>query len=300
MEPQEHSPEYIASILELPCPSCGNQLAFSAKKQAIACSHCGFERPVDKANDLVEEKCLQEAANQMATYTPQTVAKKVIDCSRCGAQLMIDEREVATRCNFCGSEKVNETALEKNMLQPQGMIPFKVTKREADEKFRAWIAKGWFTPNKLKKLAQLGDVHGIYVPFWTYDAQTFSKWSGQAGFHYYVTVTSTDAEGNTVSSQEQRTRWENRSGSFNHFFDDLLVVASKGLPTELITPIFPYQLDQIINYTNDLMVGWESEIYSLDVLEGYKLAERQMEAVLYSIATSKVGGDTQRNDTRPF
>lgn len=293
MDNIEHNQEYLDSVLELPCPSCGHQLSYSAEKQVIDCDHCGFVKPISQANDMVEEKCLKDAAKEMATYTPQTISKKVMSCNSCGAQLMIEEDAIAARCNFCGSEKVNETALDKNMIQPQGIIPFAIPKREATDKFKKWIAEGWFTPNKLKKLAALGDVHGIYVPFWTYDANTFANWSGEAGFHYYVTETYTQ-DGETRTRQVQKTRWEYRSGSFEKFFDDVLIVASKGLPHRLITPIFPYELEKTINYTNDLMVGWESEIYSLDVLEGYQVAEGQMDAELLRIAKERIGGDTQR------
>ena len=66
------------------------------------------------------------------------------------------------------------------------------------------------------------------------------------------------------------------------------------MPHRIITPIFPYDLDKVINYNNELMVGWESEIYSLDVLEGYEVAEGQMDATLHQMASSRLGGDTQR------
>lgn len=295
MEHQEHNPEYLKSVLELPCPACGNQLAYSAAKQNIVCRHCGFSRTVDQANDMVQERCLREAAQQMKTYTPQTIDKKVVDCSRCGAQLMIEEDQVATRCNFCGSEKVNEKAQEINMIQPQGIIPFKISKRASRDKFKQWIAEGWFTPNKLKRLAQLGDIHGIYVPFWTYDAQTFAKWTGEAGFYYYETEYDTDEEGNTVTREVQKTRWEYRSGSFKHFFDDVLVIASKGVPHALISSLQPFALSEVINYSNELMVGWESEIYSVDVLTGYRQAEQMMDTRLVSMAERKIDGDTHRN-----
>lgn len=294
MDDFEHNQQYLESVLEVPCPSCGHQLSYSAQKQLIDCDHCGFEKPIDQANDMVEERCLTEAAAAMQTYTPKSVSKKVLDCQSCGAQLMVEDNIIATRCNFCGSEKINETATQKNMIQPQGIIPFVIDKRKATEEFRAWIKKGWFHPNKLKKLAQLGDVHGIYVPFWTYDAKTFAKWSGEAGFYYYVTESYYDADGEHQTRQVQKTRWEYRNGSFEHFFDDLLIVASKGMPQRIIIPIFPYNLDKVINYSNELMVGWESEIYSINVLDGYAVAEGQMDARLRDMASTKLGGDTQR------
>ena len=233
--------DFLDSVLQLPCPNCGSQLSYTAEKQQIDCDHCGFVKPIDEASDMVEEQSLKNAVRNMATFRPQAISKKVIDCSSCGAQLMIQDDVVATRCNFCGSEKVNETALDKNLIQPQGIIPFKIPKHEAESKFRAWIQKGWFQPNKLKRLAELGDVHGIYVPFWTYDAKTWTQWSGEAGYYYYETETYTDGDGETQTREVKKTRWERKRGEFDNFFDDELNVASKGLQHKVISPIYPYE-----------------------------------------------------------
>jgi ribosomal protein S27E len=285
-----------SSIVKLPCPTCGGQLTYSAEKQKIACEHCAFEKDYDKADDLVKEQSLAMAESLKSTYVPKESGKKVIDCQGCGSKLMIDETEVSVRCNFCGSEKVNEKAFDQNLIQPQGIIPFKIGKKEAVSKFKDWIKKGWFHPNKLKHLASLGDLHGIYVPFWTYDSQTYTEWSGEAGYHYYETQQVYE-NGKYVSKQVRRTRWEWRNGSFNEFFDDILIVASKGLPENIISNIYPYRLDELTNHNPELMVGWEAEIYSLEVKEGYNKAEDIMMDRLRARANREIGGDTQRNLT---
>ena len=282
------------SIVKLPCPTCSSQLTYSADKLKILCSHCGFERDYDKANDLIKEQSLALAESLKTKYQPKENGKKVIDCQGCGSKLMIDETEVSIRCNFCGSEKVNEKAFDQNIIQPQGIIPFKIAKKAAVAKFKEWIGKGWFHPNKLKQLAALGDLHGIYVPFWTYDSQTYTEWSGDAGYYYYETEQVYE-NGQYVSKEVKKTRWEWRSGCFNEFFDDILVVASKGLPEKIISDIYPYRLDELSNHNPELMVGWEAEIYSLDVKEGYVLAENIMMAKLRERAKREIGGDTHRN-----
>ena len=294
MEEFEHNPEFLENVLLLPCPTCGGELSYSTKKQQINCDHCGFVKPYDQANDMVQELSLENAAKAMSQFTPKTINKKVIDCESCGSQIMIEDDAVSIRCNFCGSEKVNEKAIEKNLIQPQGIIPFMISKQEAKDKFKEWIKKGWFKPNKLKTLAALGDVHGIYVPFWTYDAKTHTQWSGEAGYYYYETETYTDSDGETQTREVQRTRWEYHRGNFDKFFDDILIVASKGLPHKVITPIYPFELEKVVNFSNNLLVGWEAEIYSLDVLEGYQIADKQMDKELRRIASNALGGDTQR------
>ena len=47
-------------------------------------------------------------------------------------------------------------------------------------------------PGDLKKMAELAQISGIYLPFWTYDANTQSWWEADAGYYYYVTETYTD------------------------------------------------------------------------------------------------------------
>jgi predicted RNA-binding Zn-ribbon protein involved in translation (DUF1610 family) len=281
------------SIVKLPCPTCGSQLSYSAEKQLINCNHCGFSKDFDRSNDLIKEQALALAESFKAKYVPKDAGKKVIDCQGCGSQLMIDESEVSFRCNFCGSEKVNEKAFDQNLIKPQGIIPFKIGKNEAVSKFRDWIKKGWFHPNKLKHLAALGDVHGIYVPFWTYDAQTYTEWSGEAGYYYYESQQVYE-NGKYVTKQVRKVRWEWRRGSFNQFFDDVLIVASKGLPENIISKIYPYRLEELVNHNAELMVGWEAEIYSLEVKEGYQKAEHIMYDSLRDRASRDLGGDTQR------
>jgi DNA-directed RNA polymerase subunit RPC12/RpoP len=281
------------SIVKLPCPGCGGQLTYSAEKQLIACGHCGFSKDFDKSNHLVTEQSLAMAEQSKVKYVPKDSGKKVIDCAGCGSKLMIDETEVSVRCNFCGSERVNEKAFDQNLIQPQGILPFKIPKKEAINKFKDWIKKGWFHPNKLKKLAALGDIHGIYVPFWTYDSQTYTEWNGEAGYYYYETEQVYE-NGKYVSKQVRKVRWEWRSGSFYQYFDDVLIVASKGLPERTIEKIFPYRLEEVINHNAELMVGWEAEIYSLDVKEGYPKAEEKMMTEIRSRASRDLGGDTQR------
>ena len=66
------------------------------------------------------------------------------------------------------------------------------------------------------------------------------------------------------------------------------------MPHKVITPIYPFELDKVVNFSNNLLVGWEAEIYSLDVLEGYQVADVQMDKELRKISSNALGGDTQR------
>ena len=285
---------YIENALSLDCPSCGSNLAYSAEKKCIACSYCGYEEEIDRSNDQIVEQSLHEAIERVAELVPEEIGKKVFDCTNCGAKFMVEGDKVKVKCGFCSSKNVNLEAYDHQYIQPIGIIPFYVSRDEAEKRFKEWIRRGWFHPSKLKHLAAVEDLHGIYIPYWTYDAQTESDWSGEAGHYYYETVT-TRVNGQMQTKQVQKVRWTYRKGHLSHFFDDILVVASSGLKQRHMERIFPYRLEELVNFDPRLMVGWEAEIYQVEVDEGFQRADKIMDQKIRHMCSAQLGGDTQRN-----
>ena len=98
-----------------------------------------------------------------------------------------------------------------------------------------------------------------------------------------------------VSKRVKQTRWVHQSGHLSHFFDDVLVVASSGVKQELMDKISPFKLSDVINYDPKLMLGWEAEIYTVEVDDGYKVADKIMDHRIRHLAKAKIGGDEQRH-----
>jgi len=289
--PSETPTEFI----NVPCPSCGAEMAFDPSHQGLSCHHCGHTMPIPKEDDLVMEQSLASASNLSEQATGFDAPTKTFHCNNCGANTAVPVDLVHFTCSFCGSKNVNEGAYEQKMIRPFGILPFKVSKEKALESFRNWIQKGkLFRPGKLRKLASLKKIHGVYLPFWTYDAQTQSRWTAQAGYHYYETETYTDSEGNTKTRQVQRTRWVPVSGYHEKFFDDVLVVASTGLSQGALKGIEPFDLKDVNNYDSRFILGYESEVYQKDVQEGFEVADNIMDDRIRSEVVRQIPGDTHR------
>ena len=80
-------------------------------------------------------------------------------------------------------------------------MPFELDHKQAMNAYQKWLGKLWFAPNDVTKYARAeGRFNGMYVPYWTYDAQTYSDYSGQRGDAYYVTVR--DNDGKTSQRRE--------------------------------------------------------------------------------------------------
>ncbi|MFT6148624.1 MAG: putative RNA-binding Zn-ribbon protein involved in translation (DUF1610 family) [Saprospiraceae bacterium] len=285
----------MSNLLNNPCPSCGGKLLFSAEKQLLACNYCGYTENVNRDSDEVIEQELRAAVLKAQRFVPEKLGEHVLHCNSCGANVMTEKTTVEQECPFCASVQINIEAFEHNLIQPSGILPFQIPKKEAIGKFKVWISKGWFHPTKLKKMAALEDLNGIYIPFWTFDAQTRSNWSGEAG-HYYYENQMVRVNGKMQTQRIQKTRWEQRSGQLSHFFDDVLVNASEGLGNPKFQRILTsYRLDEVINFDARLILGWRAEVYNVEVNAGYDIADKIMDARIRGMCISRLGGDTNRN-----
>jgi hypothetical protein len=168
-------------------------------------------------------------------------------------------------------------------IKPEGIIPFKIDKHKAKELFDKWIRRRWLAPNKLKRLYQSDKMLSVYIPYWTYDSQTYNDYTAEGGEVYYVTV-----ERNGKEERERRVRWHRVRGSFDMFFDDVQVNASKNFDAALMTRIEPYDTSQVEPYKPQYISGYLAERYSLGVVECFEEAKGKMYNELVEEVRSRV------------
>ncbi|MFN0204418.1 MAG: hypothetical protein ACKVTZ_23065 [Bacteroidia bacterium] len=284
-----------SNVLSMQCPNCGSkEISYSADTQQLACAHCRHSWALPKGRDKIVERHLGDGFNIDELPRGFGLDQKLIKCKSCGSNTAVETKQVNTSCPFCGSTSVNEEAMKTNVIQPVGVLPFTISHKKALDMFKAWIGEGWFHPNDLGEIARLDKIRGIYLPFWTYDAFTESSWTAEAGYYYYETETYTDSEGRRQTRQVQKVRWVPTSGYYEYFFDDVLIVASKGLPQDVLDKINDFKLEKIVNYDSQYLMGWDCEVYQMDLKEGFKRADKRMDESLYALCSKQVPGDTQR------
>jgi hypothetical protein len=223
-----------------------------------------------------------------------------VHCTNCGAETGMQPDVTAALCPFCGCGIV-ATGASKKTIRPQGLLPFKVTRENSAELFRKWVAGLWFAPNALKKQAECAVIHGVYVPAWTYDANTETDYTGERGEDYWETetYTETDAEGHTVTRerQVQKTRWWPASGHVHNNFDDLLVMATRTLPGKYLDKLQPWDLPALLAYADEYLSGFVAESYQVGLPEGFEIAKGLMQPAINQTICRDIGGDHQRVGT---
>ncbi|MEM6639123.1 MAG: primosomal protein N' (replication factor Y) - superfamily II helicase [Pseudomonadota bacterium] len=279
-----------------PCRQCGALQVFKPGSTALECTYCGHRTPIEVHDGLIIEYDFDEALETLAD-APPAGARPSTQCENCAAEFDFDEHVHAGECPFCGTQIVAGTGTHRH-IKPESLLPFSVDESAALGAYRRWIKRLWFAPNAIKNYArQTERLTGVYVPYWTYDSQTHTRYRGQRGDNYTVRESYTAIE-NGRSVRRTRTvtkiRWRSVSGQVARFFDDVLVGASRSLPRKITDRLQPWDLDHLVGYDEKFLSGFRSEVYQVDLDEGFDQAVNIMDRVIRSDIARDIGGDHQR------
>ncbi len=280
------------------CPSCGAEMTFDPAAQGLRCGHCGATQAVagEGGRAIVEHALDQGLA---LARRGLGVPVRSTRCQECGAAVSFPENVTSTACEFCGSSHVLAQEANQSLIRPESVVPFRVDGASAAAAFRKWLGSLWFRPSDLQKRARVAAMTGVYVPYWTFDAQVQSSWTAQAGYYYYETETywDQDQKGNRVqrTRQVRKTRWQPARGSRQDAYDDVLVCASRGLPEELARKLGTFDTRGLQPYDPAYLSGWKAEEYALDLEQGWARGVGIMEQSQRQRCAADVPGDTHQS-----
>jgi ribosomal protein S27E len=292
------SPEKKAA--QFPCPSCAADMVFDPATGGMKCPFCGTTQALaaPAEGDTVRSHGFDEfVAAGTAKLQPLTGQALQVSCDGCGSVVAFEPPEVAGICPFCGAALVAQPKAADPLISPDALLPAKVPKEQATEEIKQWLASRWFAPNALKRFARPEGINGVYLPFWDYDADTDSRYSGARGQHYWETeyYTETDSNGNTVQRerQVQRTAWYPCAGEVSRHFDGVLVPATKAVNESRLNALEPWDLEAMRPYEPAFLSGFKAQRYQVELPDGFGTAKRVMHSTIEQDVRRDIGGDEQ-------
>ncbi len=286
---------------KFPCEECGAALTYAPGEPVVRCGFCGATNEIEQADgpwggSAVSEQSLRDALSGQlndAVYEET----QTISCDNCGAEVEFDEKTHAGECLFCASPIVTETHSNRH-IKPKGVLPFELTERNAREAMNNWLGSLWFAPSGLGEYARAGrPMEGLYVPYWTYDAETQTEYRGKRGDVYYVTQrvsVMVDGKQQMQTRQVPKVRWSNAAGRVRRFFDDVLVIGSKSLPKKYADKLGPWDLSALKPYQSAYLAGFRAEAYTVPIEDGFAEARQIMDRVIERDVRFDIGGDKQQ------
>lgn len=289
------------------CPQCGADMRFAAGGDAaggaaMVCDHCGHIEAIAPAPGAHQAIAEMDFRRAIEARLPEAEIEtgRYSSCPNCGAEVAFDPAVHATECPFCATPVVADTGAGRH-IKPAALAPFVLTEQQARAAMTGWLGSLWFAPAGLRDYARKGRaMQGVYVPFWTYDADTASAYQGRRGtiHHEARRVQVRDAQGRMRSEVRQvaTIRWAPASGRVARVFDDVLVLASRSLPERHTAALQPWDLTALRPYRPEYLAGFRAEGYTISLQEGMTEARARMDRMIERDVRFDIGGDRQEID----
>lgn len=251
----------MADLQEYKCPCCGGAVQFDSGIQKMKCPFCDSEFEMDALKSY-DDALSSEGSSEYTWETSageewsdsETSAMKMFSCKSCGGEIVGDANMAATECPYCGNPVVvmNNFA---GTLKPDYVIPFKLDKAAAVEKFKKHLQGKKLLPKAFTEGHHVEDIKGIYVPYWLFDADV------NANIRYKATK---------VSRWEDTKYKYTRTDYFAVYragkiaFDKVPVDGSSKMDDTLMESLEPYKFKDAVPFQTAYLAGYVADKYDVD------------------------------------
>ncbi|HOB19594.1 MAG TPA: DNA helicase PriA [Candidatus Atribacteria bacterium] len=248
----------MSSVKQYKCLNCNAGLKFDPPSQLWKCEYCFGEFTKEQLDSIqkVDEQLDQEMPDLESYH-----------CNNCGAELITDGTTSATFCLYCKSPTVIKARFT-GRFKPKYLIPFKLTKKQAEELYKNWIRKKLLAPSAFKQKEEIEKITGVYAPFWLFDCKVKAHIGGEA------TRVRTWTQGNYRITQTQYYRVA-RAGRIE--YDKIPVDASKKLDDGLMQLVEPYNYQDLTDFSMQYMSGFMAEKYDVESKDAQAVMQSRVE-----------------------
>lgn len=280
----------MSELIDYKCPACGGSMEFDTASQKMKCPFCDTEMEMSqfqqKDQDLNQEAPQPGAAGEWTQSNNQweegeTDNMSVFQCQSCGGEIVGDENTAATSCPYCGNAVVMKGRFS-GALKPDFIIPFKLDKKMAQEKYKEHIKGKFLLPKEFKDQNHIDEIKGIYVPFWLYDStiHTSANFTAENVRHW------SDSKYNYTETSYFDVY---REGTMS--FDNIPCDGSSKMDDDLMESIEPFDFSEAVPFQTAYLAGYFADKYDVDEKDN---EERANDRILKS--SVEVLKDTFRNN----
>ncbi|HBI74409.1 MAG TPA: hypothetical protein DEG06_08650 [Lachnospiraceae bacterium] len=295
----------MPSVIQFKCPNCGADMAFDSNSGMLRCASCGRTENIEKmaggkaspdgevTYDMDEEDELsaraafdhdyKDASNEDEPTSHNTFhGDEAVQyhCNNCGAVIITDTQTTATTCSFCGAGVVLGDRLTGS-LAPAKVIPFTISKEQAQEAFVKWCRKGLLTPKDFMTADRIKSITGLYVPFWLYDI------NGRGEAEAICTRVRTYTRGDWIYTE---TKYYAVYRKVDLNYERIPCDASKKMDDDLMDKLEPYEYSNLKDFHMPYLAGYLAEKYDYDDTQLLPRVKNRVAAYVDSYLRSTISG----------
>ncbi len=186
----------------------------------------------------------------------------VYSCTSCGAKLMVNSKEAASFCAYCGQPTIIFERVSEE-VQPDVVIPFSITKEKAVSLIKEKFMSGRFVPDEIKNF-EIDKLRGIYIPFWLCSTNNRCKMN--------LSATRTERR-NGKQYQKSISMYRDLECEYER----ITVDASRRLNDSISKRLEPYDLSKLVPFDIGYLSGFYADRYDVPADEAVNIAKQRSE-----------------------
>ena len=263
------------------CSSCGGTTCFDPDTQNLKCDFCSSITVFEPENIEIKSYFLEDGFEKCETDWEQDT--RIMHCDSCGADTILEGSNTSQLCAFCDSPHVSDIENQPG-IKPESVIPFKLSEDKAKQSFKKWIKGKFFAQSKAKESHRLKNLAGIYVPYWVFDTDTSTRYTGRRG-----TVVHTG----TGKNKRTTVHWRNVSGTYNESFLDVTICGSGQIQKMGLADKMDYRFEELQGYNPVFLSGFIAEKYIRGIEDSWETCKRKLKGFISRGIKRQIGGHKQ-------
>ncbi len=274
----------MSDLLEYKCPNCGAAISFDSGEQKMKCPYCESLLELESLKEY--DEVLNNKLEDDFTWDTERGEEwhdegvKVYVCNSCGGEIICDETTAATKCPYCDNPVVMKGNLAGE-LKPDCVIPFKLDKKAAKNRYLEHIKGKSLLPREFKDKNHIDEIKGVYVPFWLFDADA------EADIRYKGSK-SNAWEQNNLSYTDTKYYSIVRSGTIS--FNNVPVDGSSAMPDELMQSIEPFDMEEAVDFQSAYLSGYMADRYDVSAEDNIEIANERIRKETANAFVSDITG----------
>lgn len=251
------------------CPQCGStDISVNAKKGVLRCNYCRHEFQPEVAagmnGDITKLQGIWVGKGACDIKKgEQSKEMLTLKCTSCGAEVVIDTKEsTQARCHWCRNMLSIQNQIPNGAV-PDAVLPFKLTKQQAQQKIEEFVGKRkFFAHPKFKEEFTTENIMGVYMPYMSINANTHVRLEGLGEIKTrQYTVKTGDTYHTYYDADEYRVGRE-----YDAAIKGLTIESNsqrmsndKGETNNIINAIMPFDMENCVTWDANYLHGYTSE-----------------------------------------
>ena len=274
------------STIAYQCPCCGAPLAYGAESGKLECASCGNSYELDALEAMNESQETGSIQFDIPTETfdeSEAAHMRAYICQGCGAELMTEETTTATECPYCGSPTILPERID-HAVKPELVIPFMVTKEQAQAQFENYFKGKKLLPNVfLNTRNRIAEMRKLYVPYWLFDC----KAGGSVVYNAEKKYTRREGDWEVTYTEHY---FVSRAGMMD--FEAIPVDGSVKLDNKITESLEPYDLSAAVEFVPAVLAGAMADHADVESADCEERARQRVENSMENALRSTVSGYT--------